>query len=100
LKNRNFELIRYEGKQDALSTTIDLSKHGNWNGMPAQRKMVFEVWRNIRPAKVLINGKEVSQLRSSKSVTSTYQYKDGWLKISFLWKGEPVKIEIVEPRIK
>jgi len=98
INNNNYELILYEGKQDKLSTTISVSKQGSWTGMPAERKMTFEVRRETRPSRVLVNGKEIFQARNSKQGNTAYTFKDGWLSVSSLLTGEPLKIEILEPK--
>jgi oligosaccharide 4-alpha-D-glucosyltransferase len=96
LKENNFELISYSGMQKDQQISISLSKKGNWEGMPAERKMTFEVKKSYVADKVLINGKEIKKSLSELSGKDNYQFADGWLKIHFIWKGEPIKIEIVK----
>ncbi|NVO21208.1 MAG: DUF5110 domain-containing protein [Bacteroidetes bacterium] len=91
-----FELIHYEAKQDSHIIVISLSKKGNWTGMPVNRKMTFKVFRDIAPAKVLINGKPIPVSHSTKAGVSSWQLKDGWLDISFSWNGQPVKIQLTD----
>jgi oligosaccharide 4-alpha-D-glucosyltransferase len=94
LSENKFELISYMGIQKDQQIDINLSKKGSWKGIPAERKMTFEVRKNASPDKVLINGNEIKKSQSEISGKNNYQFTDGWLKIHFLWKGEPVKIEI------
>jgi len=96
LKENNFELISYQGIQDKQQIKINLTKKGRWKGIPAERKMSFEVRKNSGPEKVIVNGKEIKKSASELSGKNNYQFTDGWLKIHLLWKGEPVKIEIVK----
>jgi alpha-glucosidase (family GH31 glycosyl hydrolase) len=95
LNENNFELISYEGNQKDQQINISLSKSGNWKGMPAERKMTFEVRKNSSPAKVMINGKEIKLSGSEISGKSNFQFADGWLKIHFQWRGETIKIEVI-----
>ena len=96
LKENNYELISYKGIEKDQKINIILTKQGRWKGMPAERKMTFEVKKNKGPAKVMINGKIIKQTPSDLSGKNNYQFRDGWLKIHFIWKGQPVKIEIVK----
>jgi hypothetical protein len=64
--------------------------------MPAVRQMTFEVRKDKAPLQVLINGKRMKKSSSEVSHKYTYFFKDGWLKIHFSWKGEPVHIEIIK----
>ncbi len=96
LKDHNFELISYLGTQTTQQININLSKKGNWKGMPAEREMTFDVRKKSAPAKVMMNGKEIKKSSSGLSGTANYQFTDGWLKIHFPWKGEPIKIEIIK----
>ena len=96
LKDHNFELITYLGTRKAQQININLSKKGSWKGMPAERKMTFEVRKKSAPAKVMMNGKEIKKSSAALSGTANYQFTDGWLKIHFRWKGEPTKIEIIK----
>ena len=96
LKENNYELISYRGIWKNQQISINLSKKGSWKGMPAKRKITFEVRKNSSPINVKINGKEIKKSSSELSGTNNYQFKDGWLKIHFLWNGEPIKIEIIK----
>jgi oligosaccharide 4-alpha-D-glucosyltransferase len=96
LKEGKFELIRYSGYQNNTSTVINLSKTGNWNGMPPSRSMCFEVRRGTIPSIIKINGKEIESGIPLDKSKSYYQSVEGWLKINLIWKGEPVKIEIID----
>jgi oligosaccharide 4-alpha-D-glucosyltransferase len=98
LGKNQFELIKYTGEKTGLTTTIALSTEGSWTGKPLSRKMNFEVRRSHKPSKVVINGKEITQTKLLKPGISNYRFIDGWLKINFTWTGEPIKIEIIEPK--
>jgi len=96
LKENKYELISYKGIQKDRKTSIILSKNGSWKGMPASRKITFEVRENSGPVKVMLNGKEIKKTESEITGKNNYQFKDGWLRIHLTWTGEPVKIEIIK----
>ena len=96
LQENNYELISYQGIQNDQQIRINLSKKGSWKGIPSERKITFEVRKNSKPVKVILNGKEIIESQSTLSKKNNYQFTEGWLKINFLWKGEPVKIEIIK----
>jgi len=96
LKENNYELISCQGMQRDQQISINLSKKGSWRGMPSERKMTFEVRKNSGPVKVMINGKKVEKSPSELPGKNNYQFSDGWLKINFLWRGEPINIEIIK----
>ncbi len=98
LQTNNYERITYSGKQGSQKTTIRISSQGNFKGMPAERKMEIQVRKKGLPSKVSLNGKVLLLNQSPKPGSSGYQVKDGWIKILFTWKNEPVSIEITESK--
>jgi oligosaccharide 4-alpha-D-glucosyltransferase len=96
MSDGKFELIHYTGDQSGAKTTINLSKTGFWPGMPKTRTITFEVLKNNVPTKITINGVGITALGPIGTAESFYRYKNGWLTIKFEWKGEPVKIEIID----
>jgi alpha-glucosidase (family GH31 glycosyl hydrolase) len=98
LEKKQFELIRYSAEKTGLVTTLQLSAEGSWDGKPLLRNMSFEIKRSNKPMKVIINGKDIIASKVLKPGVSNYKFVDGWLKLNFTWSGEPVKIEIIEPK--
>ena len=101
LSNGKYETITYNGERDGLKTIVSVLKTGAWDGMPALRTMHLEVKMNTMPFQVIVKGK-IIQIEADKgeaySNKTTCTYSEKWLRVNFIWDGEPVKIEIVDSK--
>lgn len=91
LANGQYELIRYTGKSDHGKITVHISHEGSWKGMPQQRSMTLEIKTDQAPASVVLNKKA---LTDQPDESTGYQVEDGFVKIRFIWKGEPVEVVV------
>jgi len=98
LSEERYELITYTGSQESNKTTVEISKTGSWEGMPASRSMRFEIRMNDKPSEVKLNGKTVKikpEDRKSSGIKTACTRDENWLYINFTWDGKPVFIEII-----
>lgn len=97
LSSGKYELITYKGYGEKGKTTVEISKTGSWEGMPANRTMRIEIRMDTRPSQVKVNGKTV-KIKSGTVIKSgsktTCGYVPNWLNVNLLWDGNPVKIEL------
>ena len=101
LADGKYELITYKGSRESQKTTVSISKTGAWEGMPASRNMKLEIRANTKPAKVLVNGKAVkikAEKGKSTGRNTTGTYDEKWLRINFIWDGNPLNVEILDNR--
>jgi len=98
LSEGKYELITYQGSSESNKTTVNITKTGSWEGMPANRSMRFEIRMNDKPSEVKLNGKTL-KIKAEKGKPAgnktTSAYDDKWLYINFTWDGKPVFIEII-----
>ena len=88
LQNNKFELIQYKGTKKGKTIQIEMSKKGTYPTAPTSRSITFEIRTETAPQKITLNGKTLGK--------ENIQHKEGWINISFEWKGEDVKLELSE----
>lgn len=99
IRDKAYQLIKFEGDDNIRNTTITLTADGKgYKGMPAQRMMIFEIpaWF-VAPQSVKINGKNIKRGSSVESIGDMGYYYDAetdklWIKMD--WNYRPVTITI------
>lgn len=94
LKNKSYELITYSGNSSDMSTEVKVEREGTWSGMPATRRMVFEIRKDSKPSKVMVNGKVVPLLKKVRNGQEGYTLREGWITVYTNWMGNALSVEL------
>jgi len=94
ISGKQYELIRYTGRTGGGKTLIDISKTGTWPGMPESRSMKLKVLLKGPFVAIRLNGNSLHKI--TKEGPQGFLVKGNYVEIRFQWKGQPIKIEILD----
>lgn len=88
LRDKRFEIIRYEGIREQDKTIVSISRKGKWKGMTSKKHITLKIPMMKPPATVTLQGRSISE--------SNRSYDGHWLSIEVIVKKQPVEIMITD----